>query len=215
MPYNFFDGINSTGQLIAKLEEKGCNHQTYSFYCDEEKAENTIKNGLRLTVGKKWNDTNDYKNLLDEDVVRFVKCFTYSKSENIAMWMLYGGYNNDGIRITYDKKVIINLLNFKEPLIIYEIINNTQNKIQIIDYKVKLIDIVYVDVDNQTVTLKKSDNRKEYLGNSVDFNFSMDKYPWSIGVTTSNVFDQFNNNLETPVSYFRKMYTYATQWWNK
>ena len=44
--------------------------------------------------------------------------------------------------------------------------------------------------------------------------FSMDKYPWSIGMTTSNVYDQFVNNRETPASYFGKLYTYAQQWWN-
>ena len=66
----------------------------------------------------------------------------------------------------------------------------------------KTCDIVYPYSSDNHVLDKKT-------------NFSMDKYPWSIGVTTSNVFDQFNNNLETPVSYFKKMYTYATQWWNK
>ena len=72
---------------------------------------------------------------------------------------------------------------------------------QLIDMK-KTCDIVYPYSSDSHVLDKKT-------------NFSMDKYPWSIGVTTSNVFDQFNNNLETPVSYFQKMYSYATKWWNK
>lgn len=72
---------------------------------------------------------------------------------------------------------------------------------QLLDMK-KTCDIVYPYSADSHVLDKKT-------------NFSMDKYPWSIGITTSNVFDQFNNNLETPVSYFGKMYTYAQQWWNQ
>ena len=72
---------------------------------------------------------------------------------------------------------------------------------QLIEMK-KTCDIVYPYSSDSHVLDKKT-------------YFSMDKYPWSIGVTTSNAFDQFNNNLETPVSYFKKMYTYANNWWNK
>ena len=71
---------------------------------------------------------------------------------------------------------------------------------QLLEMK-KTCDIVYPYSSDSHVLDKKT-------------NFSMDKYPWSIGVTTSNVFDVFNNNLETPVSYFKKMYSYANQWWN-
>lgn len=63
-------------------------------------------------------------------------------------------------------------------------------------------DIVYPFSSDSHVLDKKS-------------NFSMDKYPWSIGDVISNVYDQFVNNIETPITYFRKMYTYATTWWNK
>lgn len=72
---------------------------------------------------------------------------------------------------------------------------------QLIEMK-KTCDIVYPYSSDSHVLDKKT-------------SFSMDKYPWSIGVTTSNVFDQFNNGLETPITYFQKMYNYAKQWWNK
>ena len=71
---------------------------------------------------------------------------------------------------------------------------------QLIEMK-KTCDIVYPYSSDMNVLNKKT-------------NFSMDNYPWAIGVTTSNVFDQFVHNLENPVSYFRKMYSYAQQWWN-
>ena len=72
---------------------------------------------------------------------------------------------------------------------------------QLIEMK-KTCDIVYPYSSDSHVLDKKT-------------NFKMDNYPWAIGITTSNVFDQFNNGLETPVSYFGKMYTYAKQWWDK
>ena len=71
---------------------------------------------------------------------------------------------------------------------------------QLIEMK-KTCDIVYPYSSDSHVLDKKK-------------NFSMDKYPWSIGLGISNVFDQFVNNRETPLSYFGKMYTYAKQWWN-
>lgn len=71
---------------------------------------------------------------------------------------------------------------------------------QLIEMK-KTCDIVYPYSSDSHVLDKKT-------------YFSMDKYPWSIGLTISNVFDQFVNNRETPLSYFGKMYSYAKQWWN-
>lgn len=71
---------------------------------------------------------------------------------------------------------------------------------QLIEMK-KTCDIVYPYSSDSHVLDKKT-------------YFSMDKYPWSIGLTISNVFDQFVNNRETPISYFGKMYDYAKQWWN-
>lgn len=71
---------------------------------------------------------------------------------------------------------------------------------QLMDMK-KTCDIVYPYSSDSHVLDKKT-------------NFNMDNYPWAIGMAKNKPFDQLNNGLETPISYFKKMYEYAKQWWN-
>ena len=82
------------------------------FYTNDEIADKTLKKGIRLTNGVNWNDLIDRQNLNKDGKIRFVKCFTYSKSENVVMWFLYGASNN-GCLVKYVKSQILSLLTDK------------------------------------------------------------------------------------------------------
>ncbi len=47
--------------------------------------------------GSNWNDNDDYFRMKKESVddLLLARCFTFSKSENVAMWMLYARKEND------------------------------------------------------------------------------------------------------------------------
>lgn len=109
---NFFEGIKTEQDLKNKLIKNVSKHDYYMFYTNEDIAINTLDNGIRLTNGVNWNDLIDRQNLNKDGKIRFVKCFTYSKSENVAMWFLYGA-SNKGCLVKYVKSQILSLLTDK------------------------------------------------------------------------------------------------------
>lgn len=182
MSQNFFEEINNISQLEKSLEDKANNHQNYSFYCKGKYKESNIKNGIRFATGCEWNDTIDSKNLFDNEYVRFIKCFTYLRSENIAMWMLYSGLDDKGVMFKYTKNQILWIMNYNSPLTIClgendKIVELTSDK-----YKLKITDIAYVDYihdnkNNENLYIKRSDNSRKYPMDSFQFDFDNYKFP--------------------------------------
>ena len=185
---NFFDDIDSIEKLKNKLKEKGRNHKSYSFYVESEYIDKSIE-GIRLSTGKKWNDPIDVKNLKDEETVLFVKSFTFSKSESVAMWMLYTYTDNKGVLFKYKPKCIMDLLNSKNKQTIH-IMNNDEFvcEIQPEDYEIELIDVAYLNEEDDNYVFKRSDNRKKIK---------------------KELFDNSYNLLQGKLDYFIKLYGWA------
>lgn len=186
---NFFEEIANYDSLKNKLELKGKNHQTYSFYADEFVIMNTLNEGLRLYTNNNWNDTVDQANINDDDTIRFVKCLTYSRSENIAMWMLYATDEEKSYMLKFKKGYINSLLNNEKTIEIYEDNRDETNKketsiceLKSNEYRIFITDVVYVgEGDNDsTIALKKSIyGRNDFLKEEFrQFDITNNKYSY-------------------------------------
>ncbi len=65
-----------------------------------------------LTDGSHWNDRFDARNFNPHfsNLKRFGICMSYSASESIAMWMLYGGHSGAGAMIDFEKEVLVSAM---------------------------------------------------------------------------------------------------------
>lgn len=178
----------SYADLKEYLQEKAKNHNYYKWYSKREYIENCIKDrGLYLSNGAKWNDIVDRSAFNSEsaDVVRFGLCFSFSKSESVAMWMLYGGMAKDGAMIDIGKRCVNKMLD-KSVIKLGKFKNdNFYPLCEIIpdDYSIELIDMVYVgnsDAEN-VYTVKRSDERIDSVDLSVIENIDYYKkaYAWN------------------------------------
>ena len=94
---------------------KAANHTHFKMYSEEDIIDSIIEEGaLFIGDGQNWNDVNDKKNLQSDNQKIFAKCFSFSKSESVAMWMLYGGIKHKGAMIDLRKEDINNLLSAPE-----------------------------------------------------------------------------------------------------
>ena len=89
------------GQSIDEyLRIRGSRHSVYRFYNKVPRiATNIIENNvLVLDDGKEWNDTIDAENFskIRNGKKYYGMCFSFSKNESVAMWMLYGGLFDEG-----------------------------------------------------------------------------------------------------------------------
>lgn len=96
--------------LYDKLEIKSSRHRHYRHYLGEDRARHILsERAIYLTDGSNWNDKFDRErfnpSLLTSEK-RFGACMSYSSSENIAMWMLYGGRDGKGAMIDFDEKTL-------------------------------------------------------------------------------------------------------------
>lgn len=102
--------------LTEYLKEKGRSHNHYKTYSKMERII-PIRDNLNLYLGSPstWNDKVDRKQFLNDSAYRyFIKCFSFSAEESMAMWMLYGGIDNKGGMIDFSKKGINSILQAKE-----------------------------------------------------------------------------------------------------
>lgn len=102
---NFFKNVNDINVLNKFLKEHFDKHAEFKLYLkDEASTKRTLNNGLSFVFNADWNDLVDKKNCFEN--VNFIRCLTYSKSENIAMWLIYA-LNGYLLRMT--KGIISNL----------------------------------------------------------------------------------------------------------
>lgn len=103
-------GSNNVGKIERFLKWKGYGHACYNAYSTIERWNNnlSIHKGLFLSNGINWNDIQDREQLLkdSDDYVKFAMCFSSMKSENVAMWMLYGGKGKNGGMISLNNALL-------------------------------------------------------------------------------------------------------------
>ena len=154
--------IETEGELEKYIAEKSNNHSVYKHYGSRERITNNIirEHCFYLSNVTGWNDVEDRSrfNNLNLSVVNYGLCFSFSKSESIAMWMLYG--KDDGLMINLKKATIKSILEMKEAVLgMFK--NNSfvsLGKIALTEHSIILQDILYCgDTENGKVYVKRSD----------------------------------------------------------
>lgn len=109
-------GINSyiktSQELSDYLRKKAENHNHYKSYSSLKRTV-AIRDNRELYLGRsdEWNDITDRDSFNNtEGKVKFCKCFSYSKEESVAMWMLYGGIDKQSGMIDFTQKGIRSIL---------------------------------------------------------------------------------------------------------
>lgn len=156
--------IKDVEDLENYLSEKAQNHSYYKYYSKRNYIETILTtNAVYLSDGKNWNDTLDRNNFMNSDKLyhKYALCLSYSKSESVAMWLLYSG--NDGCMIDYNSKIINCILN-TESIILGCFENGEFIEKEFIgksDFKIELTDIVYYGKDKNNSSdsyyVKRSD----------------------------------------------------------
>lgn len=101
-------------ELQAYLRLKGSSHNYYKCYSSLKRIIGIRDSQeLYLSNGEKWNDIVDRENFNENTnpYINFGKCFSFSKDESVAMWMLYGGIAKKGGMIDFTKKSMQSILN--------------------------------------------------------------------------------------------------------
>ena len=178
--------IHNKEELIQYLSKKGNNHHNYRFYSKRERIETILKDHtIYLSDGSNWNDTIDRENFNDnpKEYKRFGLCFSFSKSESVAMWMLYS--QNDGCMIDYGQNLIKEILQ-TNTVQLGEFKNNVFQPKKIIErpqFKISLFDIVYYGEskkDNSGYYVKRADEVHKSFNKEIIDELSYQKkfVPW-------------------------------------
>lgn len=179
------DCVSSSRALSEALQENGSAHKNYKTYTSMERALGLLQSGqLYLFDGSKWNDTCDQKAMRAKGT--FAKSFSWSTTENIAMWMLYGGSKGKkGAMLNFYPSMIEELMSSKTiDLGRFEsngIFNAAATLSAPDDYRIFITDVIYTeDCKNEKVKLTLGDAHitanKAVLD---DDNIFCKKYPWS------------------------------------
>lgn len=187
----------ATDELQVYLKEKAINHNNYKHYVTNiDRIYNIYHEGaLFLTDGSNWNDPEDKKAFLDSNSRSMSKkyglCLSFSKSESVAMWMLYGGTQKKGAMIDINPKSIKQLLdtsnrphvelgNFKKGHW------NTVIELNENEYEVELSDILYYDTNKNAnnehmlkYDIKRSNERCSCDYNVIDNAPFLQKKVWA------------------------------------
>lgn len=169
---------------------KNRTHHCYKFYSTCDRIETVAKERcLYLSDGRTWNDVDDRKlfNPEDSSVINFGICFSFSRSENIAMWMLYGGMNKSGALINFTKSMF-DLQSSDKPPIKLGTFKNDQFQeyleLSSSDYTVNFWDALYYGKkkkNDNKYSIKHSDDvcNNVALKQFYDSVFLKKNYAWS------------------------------------
>lgn len=156
----------STENLRKYLIEKANGHNHFKVYTQLGRLTYWINSkAIYLSDGKYWNDVHDREsfNTPYNAIVNFGTCFSFSKSENVAMWMLYGGTGSDGVMVDFQRKHIAKILNDTATIEIgywnnYEFV--PQKTITKDSFRIMLSDVIYYAENSEdagTYDIKRSD----------------------------------------------------------
>lgn len=151
--------------LTEYLKKKGSNHNCYKYYSTISKIVSIRDNKcLYLSQGNNWNDITDRNNFNSSNYkkVNYGMCFSYSRDESVAMWMLYGGIKKESGMIDFTKKGIRSVLNTKAISLGYFDQNNNfviKKVINRENFDLYCIDIIYYSENGSYYCITRSDER--------------------------------------------------------
>ena len=203
--------IENQAALLEYLKDKGENHNYYKYYSTHNRIEQAIEEcALYLTRGDGWNDLEDGLafSTSRKGFTRFGKCFSFSRSENVAMWMLYGGTEHDGAMLDLTK-------GFAKKIIATETIqagyfddNDKFKSVKSINVKdgcrLFFADVLYVGEEQGKFTAKRSDERVDNLECPPSAEGLLTKaYPWSYENEVRLIFEAPNDLIPAAVKCIR------------
>lgn len=155
----------SSIRLLKYLEGKARNHVNFKMYSSLTSLKyRRNSEALFLSKGGNWNDVQD-RNMFNphySNYVRFGACFSFSRSESVAMWMLYGGTKREGIMVDFKQAHMKRILNEIES-VDYGVWQAggflSKGKLNKKDFSLNLMDVLYISEsqDPQSYRVKRSD----------------------------------------------------------
>lgn len=177
------ENCKTIDRLNAYLRQKGQNHNNYKMYSKFNRIID-IRNSkkLYLSNGEEWNDESDKKNFnSNKSVVNFGKCFSFSKSESVAMWMLYGGIHNTGALIDFTKKGMQSILNTNSVKVgCFENKEFKSVELKKREFEIYLTDVLYYTKNGTKYCVSRSDENCFELSKKVfnELNVAKKSYGW-------------------------------------
>lgn len=183
---NLLSCIDDSLKLKKYLIQKANNHNCYKIYSSLDKIKSIIDHqSIFLSNGRHWNDVRDRENFnsMHSKVQNFGCCMSFSRSENMAMWMLYGGIDKKGAMININPSVITTTIHNVQSIDLGYFDGEFQSlqTIKREDFEIMLIDILYYSQSEIGYFLKRSDEQCETNNlNALDsLNYSKKLLPWS------------------------------------
>jgi hypothetical protein len=155
-------------EFLPYLQEKASNHHSYKMYNQIDVVNSTIDNkALYLSTGNDWNDVVDRNNFNNDKLtmLNFGRCFSYSTTESVAMWMLYGGMKHKGAMIDFDKSSISEILRNTKQIRVGFFENEEFHSLKELtkqEFEIELIDVVYVE---KKILMLSSEELRMMYGN--------------------------------------------------
>lgn len=175
---------NSLKELEDYLEQKALHHNCYKTYIYQERYESLRKQeAIFLSNGRNWNDIDDAMRLNGQKSkkLNFAICFSFSKSESVAMWMLYGGMNNTGVMIDFTRRQIQQLIDLEQISLGYWQEGNYVEikKLYHGEFDLCLTDVLYYS--DPLEVIKRSDARCEMSDERIinGLSWRCKAYPWN------------------------------------
>jgi hypothetical protein len=162
-------------EFLPYLQEKASNHHSYKMYNQIDVVNSTIDNkALYLSTGNDWNDVVDRNNFNNDKLtmLNFGRCFSYSTTESVAMWMLYGGMKHKGAMIDFDKSSISEILRNTKQIRVGFFENKEFHSLRELtkqEFEIELIDVVYVEKKDSDVIIRRTKDDVWKLTDFKDF----------------------------------------------
>lgn len=183
------DVCGSPALLYEYLRNKAEGHNCYKVYSTFERLRYWEKTrSIYLSTGRHWNDTKDRNNFnfYQSDCVNFGLCFSFSRSESIAMWMLYGGMNHHGIMVDFKKSQIHEIISQQDVIEFGYWEDNRFVKIMSIpsnELNIEIVDVLYVSADENKVScdIKRSEELCKDIPRSIvnELDGVQKSFPWN------------------------------------
>lgn len=171
-------------ELLAWLTDKGKKHDCYKYYSKTEYIQAILDDHrVILSDGRNWNDVKDRKRFMDtsDGYKKFGLCLSFSRSENVAMWMLYA---RSGCMINYPNSVVEEIWNAKS-VAIGKFQNNTfvaTRNLKPDDFQITVTDVIYYgesDSEKDYYVRRSSDVNRSYKRQIVDkLTYQKKEMPW-------------------------------------
>lgn len=171
---------NSVDGIVKSLKECGEHHRTYRIYYRELGIVENIFEKKALFARNDYEDKVDSKNIQDtsDGFIKFILCFTYSISENVAMWKIYRNDNHESLCVKYSKDVLRKIVEANKCKIKVGIWNkNKDDRFEAVkdvdgkNYSIEVADVLYYDKKK----LNKGTEKKEYYIKRADSSAYIEK----------------------------------------